>query len=43
MFVILKTIIVARINAIVKNKIYYSKKAVECDYFAVLFGKDEVK
>lgn len=34
---------IARINAVVKNKIYYSKKAVECDYFAVLFGKDEVK
>lgn len=34
---------IARINAIVKNKIYYSKKVVECDYFAILFVKDNIK
>lgn len=31
------------INSIVKNKIYYSKQTVNCDYFRALFGEDEYK
>ncbi|MCM1579124.1 MAG: sulfatase-like hydrolase/transferase [Ruminococcus sp.] len=33
---------VSSVNAVVKNKIYYSKQVVNCDYYGALFGKDEI-
>ena len=33
---------IAGINRIVKNKIYFSHKTADCDYYGALFGADEI-